>query len=152
MTKILFVCLGNICLSPMAEALFQAEIKAQGLDWQVDSAATSSWETGNPAHPGTRHLLAQKGLSSEGLISRQVAEADFERFDWIIGMDDQNVAALRKQAPKQYRDKIHAYLSVVPEQQETEIPDPYYTGDFEETYRLIKLGMPYWFAAFGEEK
>ncbi|OTN75315.1 hypothetical protein A5886_000385 [Enterococcus sp. 8G7_MSG3316] len=152
MTKILFVCLGNICRSPMAEALFRAEINARGLAWQVDSAATSGWEAGNPAHAGTRQLLAQKGISSKGLISRQVQTKDFEDFDWIIGMDDQNVADLRKRAPKDHQDKIHTYLSVVPDQEDAEIPDPYYTGDFEETYRLLKTGMPYWIAAIKEDK
>lgn len=152
MTKILFVCLGNICRSPMAEAVFQTEVQAQGLDWQVDSAATSSWEVGNPAHPGTRELLAQKGIASDKLVSRQVTRDDFEQFDWIIGMDHQNVADLLKRAPENCQDKIRAYLSVVPELQDAEIPDPYYTGDFEETYRLIQTGLPYWLTVMKEHE
>ena len=76
MTKVLFVCLGNICRSPMAEAIYRAEIAKRKLDWQIDSAATSSWEVGHSAHPGTQKKLRQVGLSSEGLISRQITEAD----------------------------------------------------------------------------
>lgn len=152
MTKVLFVCLGNICRSPMAEAIYKAEITKRKLDWQIDSAATSSWEVGHSAHPGTKKRLRQAGLSSEGLISRQITEADFAKFDWIIGMDQSNVETLQALAPADTTTKIRSYLSVVPGKETAEVPDPYYTGDFEETYQLLQEGIPFWLEVISSEK
>ena len=152
MTKVLFVCLGNICRSPMAEAIYRAEIAKPKLDWQIDSAATSSWEVGHSAHPGTQKKLRQVGLSSEGLISRQITEADFTKFDWIIGMDESNVENLHGLAPANTTAKIRSYMSVVPGKETEEVPDPYYTGDFEETYQLLQEGIPYWLESISSEK
>ncbi len=152
MTKVLFVCLGNICRSPMAEAIYRAEIAKRKLDWQIDSAATSSWEVGHSAHPGTQKKLRQVGLSSEGLISRQITEADFTKFDWIIGMDESNVENPHGLAPANTTAKIRSYMSVVPGKETEEVPDPYYTGDFEETYQLLQEGIPYWLESISSEK
>ena len=136
----------------MAEAIYKAEIAKRKLDWQIDSAATSSWEVGHSAHPGTKKRLRQAGLSSEGLISRQITEADFAKFDWIIGMDQSNVETLQALAPSDTTAKIRSYLSVVPGKETAEVPDPYYTGDFEETYQLLQEGIPFWLEVISSEK
>lgn len=114
MTKVLFVCLGNICRSPMAEGLFKQAIAERQLPWQIDSAATSSWEVGNPPHQGTRQLLADAGISWQNMVSRKITSEDFETYDWIIGMDRNNYEDLSAMAPAGMQHKLYTYLSVVP--------------------------------------
>ena len=144
--KVLFVCLGNICRSPMAEAVFRQMLREEGLDQQikVQSAATSHWEVGHPPHKGTLDMLKSHHISSEGLVATQVQPKDFEEYDYIIGMDRQNISDLKTLAPLVYQDKIFPFLSVVPECSYQEVPDPYYTGDFELTYELVVQGCQAW--------
>jgi protein-tyrosine phosphatase len=142
-TKILFVCLGNICRSPMAEGLFKQAVLERQLPWQIDSAATSSWEAGNPPHKGTQRVLENAGISWQGMVSRKITKADFERYDWIIGMDRSNYEDLMALAPIETQHKIYTYLSVVPNER-ADVPDPYYTGDFQQTRILIQEGLPLW--------
>lgn len=149
MKKVLFVCLGNICRSPMAEGLFQKEAEIKNFPLVIDSAATSSWEIGNPPHPGTQEKLRQLGISCGQMRARKIQLTDFETYDWIIAMDQSNRDDLLKLAPKKYHEKICTYLSVVPEAMQQDIPDPYYTGDFSETLRLLNEGKPYWLKKFG---
>jgi protein-tyrosine phosphatase len=143
MTKILFVCLGNICRSPMAEGLFKQAVLERQLPWQIDSAATSSWEAGNPPHKGTQRVLENAGISWQGMVSRKITKADFERYDWIIGMDRSNYEDLMALAPIEAQHKIYTYLSVVSNER-ADVPDPYYTGDFQQTRILIQEGLPLW--------
>ncbi|RAL26640.1 low molecular weight protein-tyrosine-phosphatase [Thermoflavimicrobium daqui] len=141
MVSVLFVCLGNICRSPMAEAVFRYHVSKAGLSdqIQIDSAGTGDWHIGEPPHQGTRLKLQEKGISHEGMRARQVQLTDFDQFDYIIGMDDKNIASLR-QLQKQGKAKIYRFVDFTPDLEYEKVPDPWYTGDFNETYRLVEAG------------
>ncbi|MGN8768369.1 MULTISPECIES: low molecular weight protein-tyrosine-phosphatase [Paenibacillus] len=138
---VLFVCLGNICRSPMAEAVFRHLVNEAGYGerFVIDSAGTGNWHTGNPPHHGTRRILDQYGISYEGLKARQVAQDDFAKFDYIIAMDNQNERDLKALA-READARIVKLLDLVPDSQLKEVPDPYYTGNFEEVYGLVQKG------------
>jgi len=140
MIRILFVCLGNICRSPMAEAVMRHLIEEKGLTDQikVDSAGTSSYHLGEQPHKGTRAKLKEYGISTSGMKGRQVSSNDFEQFDYIVGMDASNVRNIRKILGQPDHPKIFRFLDLTLHQ--TDVPDPYYTGDFQETYDLVKEG------------
>ncbi|MFJ8237756.1 low molecular weight protein-tyrosine-phosphatase [Ureibacillus sp. NPDC094379] len=140
MIRVLFVCLGNICRSPMAEAVMRHLIEEKGLTDQmkVDSAGTSSYHLGEPPHKGTRAKLKEYGISTSGMKGRQVTSEDFEQFDYIVGMDASNVRNIRKMLGQPDHPKIFRFLDLTPHQ--ADVPDPYYTGDFQETYDLVKEG------------
>ena len=134
MKKIVFVCLGNICRSPMAEFV----MKDLTDDLQVESRATSGWEHGNPIHRGTQAVLSQQAVAYDRTkTSQQISAQDFADFDYIIGMDEANVRDLRRMTPEAFRDKIYQF-------DEKGVPDPWYTGDFDETYRLVLSGCQTW--------
>ncbi|ESV55729.1 phosphotyrosine protein phosphatase [Streptococcus agalactiae LMG 14747] len=135
MKKVCFVCLGNICRSPMAEFVMKELV---GADWQVESRATSSWEHGNPIHTGTQSILQSKGYWFDpDKTSQQVTREDLVNFDVIIGMDNQNVTDLRRLSNGQFDQKIHLFCK-------GGVPDPWYTGNFEETYAIVYQGCRAW--------
>ncbi|MBA4541378.1 MULTISPECIES: low molecular weight protein-tyrosine-phosphatase [Thermoactinomyces] len=141
MISVLFVCLGNICRSPMAEAVFRHYVREEGLDDQirVDSAGTGDWHTGEPPHHGTRKKLDQYGISYEGIRARQVKKEDFSNFTYIIGMDNRNVENLHKLSGNS-GDNVYRFVDFIPNTTYTEVPDPWYTGNFDETYELVSAG------------
>ncbi|WP_066383388.1 low molecular weight protein-tyrosine-phosphatase [Neobacillus mesonae] len=140
MINVLFVCLGNICRSPMAEALFRDLVKKEKLEDKisVDSAATSSWHIGSPPHKGTLAILKKYNISSAGLAGRQLTKEDFEKFDYIIGMDESNTNNIATITGQPKHPKIIRLLDLTDHHKD--VPDPYYTGDFQETYDLVSEG------------
>lgn len=140
MINVLFVCLGNICRSPMAEALFRDLLVKEKLSDKitVDSAATSSWHIGDPPHKGTLTILKKYNVSSKGLIGRQLVKEDLEKFEYIIGMDDNNVRDIFEITGGLTSPKVFRLLDLTDHKKD--VPDPYYTGDFQETYDLLSDG------------
>lgn len=138
MTKILFVCLGNICRSPMAEAVFRHQVKEAGLadKIEIDSAGTGDWHVGERPHQGTLAKMAEHGISTEGMCARQITVADAKYYDYIVAMDDSNMKNMRKVFGTTHAQMLR--LLDVLDDDLTEVPDPYYTGDFEQTYDLVK--------------
>lgn len=142
MIKVLFVCLGNICRSPMAEAVFRDLVKREGLENEiiVDSAGTGDWHIGHPPHQGTQKILTKNKISFDGMKARKVHEKDLEEFDYIIGMDVENIGNLRKMAGYKKTGTISRLLDYVQETDVLDVPDPYYTGNFDEVFTLVQKG------------
>ncbi|GAB3805566.1 low molecular weight protein-tyrosine-phosphatase [Virgibacillus kimchii] len=142
MIKVLFVCLGNICRSPMAEAVFRNQVEKKGLAEKisVDSAGTGNYHVGKAPHEGTRELLDRYDISYEGMLARQVHRGDWSEFDYIIAMDDQNMTDLKQLNKETEGVYIAKLMDFVDEPSDTNVPDPYYTGNFEYTYELVTEG------------
>lgn len=141
MIRVLFVCLGNICRSPMAEAVFRQQVKDANLDSKIkiDSAGTAGWHKGKPPHEGTTGKLDEQGISYEGMTARQVEQKDFADFDVIITMDEDNLATLQAAfSIHEASTTVCKLMDFVENPKEENVPDPYYTGDFDYTYELIE--------------
>jgi protein-tyrosine phosphatase len=149
MIKVLFVCLGNICRSPMAEGLFRKRVNDEGLSDKifVESRATSSYETGNEPHFKTKDLLVKEGAYYDDMRSQKITMKDIESFDFIIGMDESNIKNLRKIAGHHYH-KIYKYLDVCETCLIKEIADPYYTDRFDVTHKDIMKAIDQWMEIF----
>ena len=141
MKKILFVCLGNICRSPMAEFVCKDMLKKRGLAGlcHVESAATSYEEQGNPVHPGTRRVLGEHGISCAGKTARRMTAQDYDRFDYLIGMDSGNIRSMRTICGGDPESKIVKLLELCGD--DANVADPWYTGDFEATWRDVNRGV-----------
>jgi protein-tyrosine phosphatase len=139
--SILFVCLGNICRSPLAEGIFRSVLTERGMaeDFLVDSAGMGDWHLGQAPDPRAIAIARTNGLDISGQRARGIRPEDFRRFDLILGMDRKNIRELHEIAPDAYRDKIHLFPDYAGSDAK-EVPDPYF-GDaagFAETYRLIR--------------
>lgn len=136
--KILFVCHGNICRSPMAEFVMRDMIKRCGLDGKIvtASAATSTEEIGNPVHSGTRRKLREHGISTDGKYAVQLTKSDYDKYDYLIGMDSANIRNMKRITGGD--EKIIRLLDLTDEPRD--VADPWYTGDFDTTYNDVVKG------------
>jgi protein-tyrosine phosphatase len=140
MTKILFVCHGNICRSPMAEFVMKDLVKKAGLErqFQIESAATSTEEIGNPVYPPARRKLAQHGIHCSGKTARQLLAGDYEKYDLLIGMDKANLRNMHRICGSDLAGKMHLLLDFT--NRPGEVADPWYTGDFDATWQDVEEG------------
>ena len=140
MKKILFICHGNICRSPMAEFVFRDLVEKRGLSHRITtaSAATSTEEIGNPVHPGTRRKLKEHGIGCAGKTARQLTRRDYEEYDMLIGMDEYNMRNMRHMLGGDPDGKLVKLLGFCGETRD--VADPWYTGDFEQTWQDVLRG------------
>ena len=139
MIKIMFVCHGNICRSPMAELVMRDIIKKAGMNEKIHiaSSATSREEIGNPGHPGTRKKLAEYGLSVDGKTATQITKEDYKNYDYIIVMDSFNLRNLQRIIGSDIEKKVYMLLDFA---DGGDIADPWYTGNLDRTYDDILKG------------
>ena len=141
-TSVLFVCMGNICRSPTAEGVFRQIVIDSGLDDQVhvDSAGTHAYHSGESPDRRARAAAERRGYSLDGIRARRVDEEDFERFDLIIAMDEDNLSDLRIAAEERFHGKISLFLDFAESSSLREVPDPYYGGQtgFEKVLDLVE--------------
>ena len=141
MTNIIFVCLGNICRSPMAEFVMKDLAEKAGLAdrFHIESAATSTGECGSPVYPPARRKLAEHGIGCAGKTARQLRREDYDRFDLIIGMDASNLRGIRRICGGDPEGKVRLLLDYAGRPGQ-EVADPWYTADFEAAWRDIQAG------------
>ena len=137
-TKVMFVCLGNICRSPMAEFVFRDMVKKAGLDdyFEIASAATSTWELGNPPHYGTQAELKKHGISCSGKRAVLLKQSDYEKYYLILGMDRENIRDMKRLFNGDPEGKVHLLKEY---STGGEVDDPWYSGDFQTTYNDVSL-------------
>ena len=140
MKKILFVCHGNICRSPMAEFVMKDLVRKEKLEWkyEIASAATSSEELGNPVYPPACRKMAEHGISCAGKTARRLTPYDYEDYDLLIGMDRMNLRNMQRLYGGDPQGKICLLLDYT--DRPGEVADPWYTGDFEQTWQDVCAG------------
>lgn len=144
MIKVLFVCMGNICRSPTAQAVFEDLLKQRGLaeQFEIDSAGTHTYHEGLPPDKRSTQALLKRNIDMSHLRARVVDEADFEHFDYIVAMDEENLSDLRDFAPPRHHPKLSLLLAFDKTIEDIEVPDPYYGGlnGFERVIDLVEKG------------
>lgn len=140
--QVLFICLGNICRSPMAEAIFRHLVEKEGLQETIicDSAGTGGWHIGNPPHKGTRNILKKNKISDSGIAARQLDAKDLEDYDYLIAMDNSNIRNIKKLNELLEGTKVRLLMDFTEQSVGIEVPDPYYTGNFDEVYTMVTEG------------
>lgn len=140
MIKILFICHGNICRSPMAEFVMKKMVEEAGVPhlFEIASAATSTEEIGNPVYPPARRKLAEHGICCDGKTARQITRGDYRHFDHIIAMDRNNLRNLRRVIGEDIDGKISLMMDYT--DRPGDVADPWYTGDFDATWRDVEEG------------
>lgn len=147
MTRILFVCHGNICRSPMAEFVMKDMVQKRGLNGNffIESAATTNEELGNPVHRGTAHVLDGLGIDYSAKRARRITSPDYDAFDLIVGMDEENMRDMMRAFKNDPAGKVHKMLEFAEEPaarggRVRDVADPWYTGNFDETYDDVRAG------------
>lgn len=144
MTRVLFLCLGNICRSPTAEAVLRRMAEEVGLDLAIDSCGTGDWHTGEPPDRRAIAAAARRGYDLTPLRARQLTPEDFTRFDLILAMDRSNLRGAEARRPDGAGAQVELFLSLIDENgpgaKSMDVPDPWYTGDFDGTLDLIEAG------------
>ncbi|HHI76794.1 MAG TPA: low molecular weight phosphotyrosine protein phosphatase [Gammaproteobacteria bacterium] len=142
MVKVLFVCMGNICRSPTAHGVFRELVRQEGLEdaIQIDSAGTHAYHVGNPPDQRAQATARNRGIDLSDLRARQVNPEDFERFDYVLAMDEENLVILRELCPPGREERLRLFLDFAPQRPEREVPDPYYGGPqgFEHVFDLVE--------------
>ena len=142
--RVVFVCLGNICRSPLAEGILRHMVATKG--WQariqIDSAGTGAWHAGEPPDHRSAATAQAHGVSLDGQRARQVVDADYFEADWLIAMDGSNLATLQRRSPTRGTQARLELLMAPPRGENQDVPDPYYGGDqgFEDVYQLVWRG------------
>ena len=151
MVKILFVCLGNICRSPMSEFVMKTLVKEEGVAdlFEIASAATSTWEIGNPVYPPAKEMLASHGISCKGKTARQMTKQDYRDYDLIIGMDASNFRDMRDIAGGDPDGKIHLLMDYTDHPRD--VADPWYTRNFDAAWEDVTEGCRGLLAALRRE-
>ncbi len=138
--RVLFICHGNICRSPLAEFIFKDMVQKEGYAdlFHIESAATSTEELGNPVHRGTARILSSLGISCAGKKARQITIDDYEDYDFLIGMDRHNLINMKRILGEDTEGKMHLLMDFT--SRKGDIADPWYTGNFDLTYRDVLEG------------
>lgn len=142
MIRVLFICLGNICRSPMGEFILKKMVEEQGLKskFEIGSAATSTEEIGNPVYPAARRKLAEHGIGCDGKRARQVTKGEYQQYDYFLCMDRRNVENTRRIFGGDPQGKIHMLMEFSGRDGTAEVSDPWYTDDFDTAYNDIYSG------------
>ncbi|MEJ2361481.1 MAG: low molecular weight phosphotyrosine protein phosphatase [Gammaproteobacteria bacterium] len=139
--RVLFVCMGNICRSPTAHGVFRALVQERNLQKliEIDSAGTHAYHTGEPPDSRAQNTATQRGIDLSDLRARAVKVRDFERYDYILAMDESNYEDLLEQCPDEAKQKVYLFLNFAPQLNRRSVPDPYYGGikGFENVYDMI---------------